>query len=142
MSPTTGSDATLAAVLEGEYAAIYAYGALGPFLHGATLALAKQAEVAHRNERDTLLETLPDPPAPEVTYALPYPVTSTASAIALAVLVEQRCAVLWRAAVVAADPGTRQAPLDALTNTAIRAAAFRRAGGTVPGTVAFPGLTA
>lgn len=137
MSPI---DDALAAALRGEHAAIYAYGVLGPRLSGANLALARQAEAAHRNQRDALLETLPDPPAPEVVYATPFPVTDAASAIRLAVYVEEHCAALWRAVVVAADSAGRQSPLTALTDAATRAAAFRRAGGAIPGTVAFPGL--
>lgn len=139
MSPL---DDALGAAIEGEYAAIYAYGILGPHLKTTALALAKQAELAHRNQRDALLETMTDAPGPQVLYALPFPVTSAPSAIALAVLVEERCAVLWRAVITAVDASGRQTPLTALTDAAVRAAAFRRAGGAVPGTTTFPGLSA
>lgn len=138
----TSYEQALAAALRGEHAAIYAYGILGPRLAGATLALAQQNELAHRNLRDGLLETMTNAPSPDAFYALPFPVTDAKSAVALAVTVESRCAVLWRAVVVAAASTVRNQPLDTLTATALRAMAMRRAGGALPGTVAFPGLTA
>jgi len=138
----TSYDQALADALRGEHAAIYAYGVLGPRLTGATLALAQQNELAHRDLRDSLLEAMTKPPPPEAFYALPFPVTDATSAVALAVTVESRCAVLWRAVVVAAASNARAQPLDSLTATALRAMAMRRAGGAIPGTVAFPGLTA
>jgi hypothetical protein len=128
--------------LNGEYAAIYAYGVLGPKLSGTPRFMAQQYEAAHRAQRDSMLETLPSPPTGEAIYSLPFPVIDGRTAIALAVEVEARCAQLWRTVVVAADSSGRQSPLTVLTNTALRAAALRRAGGAVPGTVAFPGLTA
>jgi hypothetical protein len=139
MSPVEDA---LDAALAGEHAAIYAYGLLGPYLTGQALALARQAELDHRNQRDALLETLAHPPAAEVTYATPFPVTDATSAVRLAVYVEEHCAALWRAATVAATGDARRTGLTALTDAATRAAAFRRAGGASPGTVAFPGLTA
>ncbi len=135
------SDTTLAAAVAGENATIYAYGVLGPHLVGSALLLAQQAEVAHRNLRDTVAVGMSSPPAPGVIYTLPFPVTNAASALALAVTVEERSAALWRAAVAAASPKNRQLPLNALIAASTRAAAFRRAAGASPGTVAFPGLT-
>ena len=136
----TQSETALNAAVAGEYAAIYAYGVLGPHLIGGAKSLASHAELAHRNLRDSMLESLSSPPPPEASYALPFPVTDYASAIALAVQVEEKCAALWRAATVEADVATRKTPLGELTNAALRAAAFRRAGGATPGTVAFPGI--
>jgi hypothetical protein len=129
----------LQAAIAGEYAAIYAYGVIGPHLSGSARAMAQQAEAAHRNLRDSMLETLASAPPPRHNYALPFPVDSRATAIALAVKVEERCAALWRAAVVEANVASREQPLTELTAAALRAAAFRRAGGAMPGTVAFPG---
>jgi hypothetical protein len=138
----TSFDDALADALRGEHAAIYAYGVLGPHLTGAVQALAEENELAHRNLRDSMIETLPSPPPAAAFYSLPFPVTDAKSAISLAVTVESRCALLWRAVVVAAPPGDREEPLATLTAAAVRAAALRRAGGAIPGTVAFPGLTA
>jgi hypothetical protein len=139
---TATLDTALGAALQGEYAAIYAYGVLGPRLTGAARTLAAQYQAAHRAKRDEMLETLTSPPAAEAIYALPFPVTDARTAVQLAVYVESRCAVLWRAVVVASAGAGRQDPLNVLTATALRAAVLRRAGGAVPGTVAFPGLTA
>ncbi len=135
------SDALTDAVA-GEEAAIFAYGVLGPHLTGADLALARQAELDHRNLRDQISETMAAPPDASAVYAMPFPVTDAVSALAAAVVVEQRLDVLWRAAVVAAgDSASRQTALNALTAGAVRTAAFRRAAGAYPGTVPFPGLT-
>lgn len=131
----------LNAALDGEHAAIFAYGALGPKLTGTARAMALQYEAVHRDQRDSMLETMTSAPTGQAIYALPFAVTDARSAIALAVEVEERCAQLWRAVVTAAESSARQAPLTVLTNAALRAAAFRRVGGAVPGTVAFPGLT-
>jgi hypothetical protein len=138
----TTLDDTLAAALNGEYAAIYAYGVVGPKLTGTARAMALQYEAVHRAQRDSMLETTTSPPTGQAIYSLPFLVIDAQSAIALAVEVEARCAELWRAVVAAAEPAGRQEPLTVLTDTALRAAAFRRVGGAVPGTVAFPGLTA
>ncbi len=138
----TGLDDALGAALGGEHAAIYAYGVLGPRLTGTARAMAQQYEAAHRTQRDAMLETMPSPPAGQAIYTLPFGVTDARSAIALAVYVESRCAELWRAVVVASDGRDRKSPLTLLADAALRAAAFRRAGGAVPGTVPFPGLTA
>jgi hypothetical protein len=131
----------LADAIAGEDAAIFAYGVLGPHLTGANLALAQQAELDHRNLRDQVTETMPSPPNASVVYDLPFPVTDASSALAAAVVVEERLSMLWRAAVVAAVGGGRQTALTALTAGAIRTSAFRRAAGAYPGTVPFPGLT-
>lgn len=137
----TTLDDALEAAIDGEHAAIYAYGVVGPKLTGTARAMALQYEAAHRAQRDSMLETMTSAPTGQAIYALPFAVTDARSAIALAVEVEQRCAQLWRAVVAAADSNGRQAPLAVLTDAALRAAAFRRIGGAVPGTVAFPGLT-
>ncbi len=135
-------DVALGAALAGAHAAIYAYGVLGPHLTGPALAMAQQSELLHRNLRDALLETLVSPPAAEALYGLPFAVTDRATAIALAVYVEEHGAALWRDVVVAADSGTRPGPLDTFINTELRAATWRRLGGAFPGTTAFPGLSA
>jgi hypothetical protein len=133
-------DTALAAALAGEHAAIYAYGVLGPHLAGPALAIAQQNELLHRNQRDNLIETLANPPAPAALYALPFKVTDRASAIALGVYVEEHCAALWRDVVIAADATTRASQLDTFVNTELRAAVLRRLGGAFPGTIPFPGL--
>jgi Domain of unknown function (DUF4439) len=133
----------LAAALAGEHAAIYGYGVLGAHLTGGLLTQARQAEAAHRNRRDSLLESLSaagaTPPAAAPGYALPFPVTDRASAVRLATQIEERAAALWRAVLPPGSAADRRTALDALTDAAIRATRWRRAAGQRPGTVALPG---
>jgi hypothetical protein len=133
---------TLNDVLAGEHAAIYGYGVLGAHLTGPDLALAQQAEAAHRTRRDALLVRLasanPPPPAADPAYALPFPVTDQASALQLATGIEERTGDIWRAALGAVTGDDRHRGLDALTDCALRAARFRRAAGQSPGTVPLP----
>jgi hypothetical protein len=142
MTASASPNTALAAAVAGEDAAIYAYGVLGPFLAGPDRTLATQAETDHRNLRDRITEAMPSPPAATVIYQMPFPVTSTATALAAAVAVEERVSALWRSAVAATTGSTRQAALNALIAGALRTAAFRRAAGAFPGTVPFPGLSA
>jgi hypothetical protein len=139
----TTADQALAAALAGEHAAIYGYGILGAHLSGAPLTLARQAEAAHRNRRDSLLEMISaaggTPPAADPAYALPFPVIDAASALRLALQIEERAAAIWRAALPATTGAQRRSGLDALTDAAVRAARWRRAAGQQPGTVALPG---
>jgi Domain of unknown function (DUF4439) len=134
----------LAAALAGEHAAIYGYGVVGAHLTGGELIAARQAEAAHRNRRDALLEALSGagvpPPVTEPQYALPFPVTDEASAIRLALQVEERSGALWRAVLPPGSTAQRRTALNALTDTAVRAARWRRASGQQPGTVALPGV--
>jgi hypothetical protein len=132
----------LAAALVAEHAAIYGYGVLGAHLSGAPLAQAQQAEAAHRARRDALLVRLAEagvsPPAPAVAYSLPFPVTDPASAQKLAVQLEERTAAIWRVALGPTSGDQRKVALDALVDGALRAARWRRATGSQPGTVALP----
>jgi hypothetical protein len=132
----------LAAALVAEHAAIYGYGVLGAHLSGGALAQAQQAEAAHRARRDDLLVRLTaagaKPPAADVAYALPFPVTDAASAQKLAVQLEERTAAFWRVALGPTTGDERKLALAALVDTALRAARWRRATGTQPGTVPLP----
>jgi hypothetical protein len=138
----TSSVEALSAALVAEYAAIYGYGVLGPHLSGGALAQAQAAETAHRTRRDDLLVRLANagtkPPAPAVAYTLPFPVTDAASAQRLAVQLEERTAAIWRIALGPTRDAERKVALDALVDTALRAARWRRLTGAQPGTVALP----
>jgi hypothetical protein len=140
-----GPDEALTGALAGEHAAIYAYGPIGARLDGKTAVDARAAETAHRNRRDALLLRLTSdgasPPPPPASYSLPYPVTDKASALRLAVLVEERTAGLWRAALRETTGADRRMALDALTDCAVRATRFRTAAGITPLTVVYPGAT-
>jgi hypothetical protein len=133
---------TLADALAGEHAAIYGYGVLGAHLTGPALELARQAEAAHRTRRDALLVRLasaePAPPAADPAYTLPFPVTDQASALRLAIGIEERNGDVWRAALADSSGDDRKRALDALTDCALRAVRFRRAAGQSPATVPLP----
>jgi hypothetical protein len=133
----------LAEALRAEHAAIYAYGVLGAHLDEPTRALAVESESAHRLRRDALLVRLnalgaPAPPA-EPAYALPAPVPDRAAALHLMIVVEERCAAIWRQALPEVTDDDRQLAVDALTDCAVRATRARTAAGVKPATVPFPG---
>ena len=133
----------LADALRAEYAAIYGYGVVGPYLSEAHAAAGKEAEETHRQRRDTLLEQLAEasaaPPAAEAAYRLPFPVTDAAAAVKLAVHLEEGCAEAWRAALPVTTGEQRKFALDALIDCAVRATRWRVAAG-LPATVPFPGI--
>jgi hypothetical protein len=138
-----GPDPALAQALAAEYAALYAYGAIGVHLSEAGQRAARAAEGAHRNRRDALvvqLSTGGGPlPADRAGYALPFPVTDQASALRLAVEVEERTGAYWRAVLPVTTGAERRRALAALTDCALRATRWRRSAGVTPLTVAFPG---
>lgn len=133
----------LTAALAAEYAAIFAYGPIGVRLKGDAVAEARTAEAAHRARRDALVVLLTnagvDLPAAEPAYALPFPVTDAASALRLAIEVEERVAAAWRATLPVTTDDLRRQALDGLTDCAVRAVRWRRRAGVTPATVAFPG---
>jgi len=135
----------LAAVLAAEHAAIFAYGRIGVRLKGAAVRAARAAESAHRAHRDDLVVLLAagaaSPPPAEPAYALPFPVTDAASALRLAIHVEERAAAAWRAALPATAGEQRRQVLDGLTACAVRAMRWRQQADVNPATVAFPGRT-
>ena len=138
----TADDDRFAAALEAEHAAIFGYGAVGGHAAG-DVGLAQAAELAHRGRRDALIVRLSSkgvavPPA-QAVYSLPFPVTDLASALRLAVVLEERCAAIWRLALPDTTGDERKLALDALVDCATRAAAFKRASSTTPVTVPFPG---
>lgn len=141
-----GSPEGLRAALAGEHAAIWAYGPIGARLGSKNAAEGRAAELAHRNRRDALLLRLagesPSPPAAEPGYQLPFPVTNTATALRLAIQVEDRTSALWRAALADTAGADRKLALDALIDCAVRATRFRRYAGVKPAIVPFPGRAA
>lgn len=145
MTTETTPDAAnaLGAALTAEYAAIFAYGTIGVHLTDAERQAAREAEAIHRRRRDDLVLRLSDGgapvPADRAGYTLPHPVTDRASALRLAIEVEERTASHWRAALAATDGAERGEVLAALTDCAIRATRWRLAAGVTPATVPFPG---
>jgi hypothetical protein len=142
----TRADERLASVLGAEHAAIFGYGVVGARLDAATVALAAQAESTHRSRRDALVRRLTAsgasaPPA-EPAYGLRQPVTDQASALKLAIDIEERTAAAWRAALVDTDGDDRRLAVEALSDCAVRATRFRKAARVTPTTVPFPGRLA
>ncbi|GIJ26866.1 hypothetical protein Vqi01_20280 [Micromonospora qiuiae] len=133
----------LAQALIAEYAAIWAYGPIGVRLTGAERKAAITAEAAHRARRDALVVQLStgggSVPPDRAGYALPFPVTDRASALQLAVQVEERTAAFWRAVLPTSAGAERDRALGALVEYAVRATRWRRSAGISPLTVAFPG---
>jgi Domain of unknown function (DUF4439) len=133
----------LSAALVAEHAAIYGYGVVGAHLGSTDQDAARQAESAHRSRRDALIIRLTaakqDAPPAAPAYQMPFPVTDRASAVRLAVVLEERTGRVWRQALIASTGDPRKFSLDALTDCAVRATRWRRAAGILPITVPFPG---
>ncbi|WP_033344700.1 ferritin-like domain-containing protein [Catenuloplanes japonicus] len=134
----------LAAALAGEEAAIFAYAPIGVRLTGnALVTQARDAEAAHRDLRDALLtrfaELSATPSPPAAGYTLPYPLTDQATALTLAIEIEERAAAIWRAALPPTTGTDRVLALSALTDSALRATRWRIAAKVTPTTVPFPG---
>jgi hypothetical protein len=134
--------------LAAEHAAIFGYGALGAHLDpsGPAATQARSAETVHRQRRDALVTrlatggTTPGPADP--VYALPFPVTDQASALRLAVRLEESTGAIWRAVLPQTTGEERMLALNALVDTAVRATSWRRLAGISPTTVLFPGKPA
>jgi ferritin-like protein len=133
----------LAAALAAEEAAIYAYGVIGVHLTGADTAEARADEQAHRDRRDYLVSRMDQlkasaPPAP-AGYQLPFAVTDRASALKLAIRVEDGVAQAWRPVLATTEGADRATALSAMTDAAVRATRWRRLAGVSPLTLPFPG---
>jgi hypothetical protein len=139
----TRADERLAAAVVAEHAAIFGYGLVGARLDAATVPLAQAAEAAHRSRRDAVVMRLTErgvqAPVAEPAYALAAPVTDQASALKLAIMIEERTAASWRAALLDTTGDDRRVSVDALVDCAIRATRLRKAAGVTPATVPFPG---
>lgn len=130
--------------LGAEHAAVWAYGLVSAFLPGDFTSAVQQGITAHRARRDATERLLGDagatPRPAEPAYVPPTPVTDQASAIATLVVAETDATVAWRAVLERTDDRTvREAGLQALTESAVRATRWRLAAGTTPATPAFPG---
>lgn len=141
---TTATEA-LATALAAEHAAIFGYGALGARLDRSTQGAAREAETAHRGRRDAVALRIAaaggTPPAAAPAYQLPFAVTDRASALRLAIALEEGAAQAWRHALSATSGEERKFALDALIDCAVRATRWRVAAKITPATVTFPGAT-
>ncbi|MGH4009479.1 MAG: ferritin-like domain-containing protein [Pseudonocardiaceae bacterium] len=135
----------LQAALAAEHAAVWVYGLVGAFMADELAGELNEGTVAHQARRDTTERTLIDagvrPVPAEPGYLSPEPVTDTASALRLVITAETDVAAAWRSVVERgpAVPDLRGAALEALTQTAVRAARWRATAGIAPPTVPFPG---
>ncbi len=135
---TAAEAAVLQAALAAEHAAVYGYGIVGAHLTGAAFTAARADWVAHQVARDTLESMLRSaglaPVAAAVAYRPPQPVHGSATAISLAVTLENRVAAAYLDLVAAVSPGVRKLGAREVVAAAIRAASWRGR------TVAFPGF--
>jgi hypothetical protein len=140
MGDTMRAVAALQAALAAEQAAIYGYGVAGAHLGRVEQATAQQYWTAHRKARDTLTAMIAArgarPAAAAAYYDLPFPVTGTASASALAVRLEDGVTAAYLNLVAVDDASLRTFGALAMQAAAERAARWR--GSTIP----FPGLAA
>jgi hypothetical protein len=127
----------LVAALEGEQAALYAYGLVGA--RGGTSARTPAAAAlqAHALQRDLLAARVSAaggrPPAGEPAYALPFEVSSPTTARALAAHVETALAARYADLVAAAAPGRRREAAGWLTRAAETARRWGAARTPFPG---------
>ncbi|GAA2622742.1 ferritin-like domain-containing protein [Paractinoplanes durhamensis] len=134
----------VASALAAEEAAIYAYGVIGVKLSAkAEVAEARGAEQEHRERRDWLIGKLAESsatpgPAP-AGYELPFAVADRATALELAIHIEDGVAQSWRPVLGATRDADRSTALAALTDSAVRAVRWRRLAAVTPLTMAFPG---
>lgn len=137
--------------LAAEEQAVFGYGLLGPRLAGPNRELAQECLTAHETQRDTTRAAItaarlvPIPPAAD--YPALYPVPNPAAARALAIRLEEKCAVAWRFLYLAAAsddtaPGRRlrEPAQQALIDSAVRATRWRALVAPKHATVPFPGL--
>ncbi|GID25824.1 ferritin-like domain-containing protein [Paractinoplanes brasiliensis] len=138
MSPELG------AALAAEEAAIYAYGIIGVHLGSrGDVTEAREAEQVHRGRRDYLVTELAQlkassAPSP-AGYELPFEVTDRASALKLAIHVEDGVAQAWRPLLPVSTSADRTTALAAMTEAAVRATRWRRLAAVSPVTLPFPG---
>ena len=140
----TPGDGALADALKAEHAAIFGYGIVGAHVAAGHLGPTVAADEAHRARRDALLTLLAGrgvtPPGAETTYALPFPVTTDATALKLATTIEDRTATFWLRVVPDTTGDDRKTAVSALTDCATRSTRWRQLAGQTPTTTPFPGL--
>lgn len=144
-APAGPEEAALQDALDAAHVAVWGYGVVGAALPPRERDPADAALVAHRDVRDQVAALLDsrgvEPVAAEAAYALPFPVLSPVDAATLAVTLEDGAAAAWAWVLAqAAERGTREAAVGALTDAELRAVAWRTAAGRTPVTTPFPGL--
>jgi ferritin-like protein len=135
----------LSAALAAEHAAIFGYGVAGAYLTGEARNLARQAEAEHRDRRDAVSVRIEAAGGQLVAaapaYSLPVPVTDAASAMRLAVELEEATAGAWREALEGTADDDRRLALDAFIASAVMATRWREAANITPLTLTYPGAS-
>lgn len=137
MKPASAPSA-LQAVLAGEHAAVYVYGALGGRLValGADTTTLRTTYAVHQGRRDhssdRLVALKATPAASAPAYTLPGPVETLAQVEAVAALVESRCQSLYAQAVEACTGEDRGWAFDQLAASAVQALGFGAAPEALP----------
>ncbi|OHU18197.1 hypothetical protein BKG76_23710 [Mycobacteroides franklinii] len=137
-------DTALASALANEHAAIYAYGLVSAHSVPDNNWLVTECLIEHRQCREESIAKLRGrsvtAPVAAAGYTIPFPVSTPADAIKLALQVETDTAACWRAVAEQADSGDdRGFAVRMLTESAIRAARWRVVGDITPASVPFPG---
>ncbi|HET8994600.1 MULTISPECIES: DUF4439 domain-containing protein [unclassified Rhodococcus (in: high G+C Gram-positive bacteria)] len=144
-SPELGSEQqSLVDALAAEHSAVFGYGIVSAFADPARADDVANDTAAHRARRDATSDALiavgVEPPVAAPGYTVPFPVVDAAGAAQLALQIESDTAVAWRSvAERARSEPTRTTAIEALTDTALRAARWRTHLGIIPATVPFPG---
>ncbi len=137
-----GEPEPLAAAVRAEGAARYGCAVVAVHLGEPLLALALADLEVHRRAADLLAAAAPPGAAPPAAaYALPFAVVDAASAVELAVVLEDGTADAWADLVGAVAPGDRAAAAGVLAARARRAAAWRRVAGRPAQLRALPGVS-
>jgi hypothetical protein len=134
----TGTIRALQSALAAEQEAVYGYGVAGAYLSGSMQSAADADWLAHTSASNTIEAMLRErgtqPPAAAVAYQLPIAVQTSAQAVSLAVIIEDRIATTYLGLVAQDSPAIRKFGALQVQASALRAAAWRGS------TVAFPGL--
>lgn len=139
-----GPDAALCDALATEYGVVYGYGMVSAYSSPELNSLVSAAIHQHRDRRDRVAAMLAarsvSTPEAAAGYRPPTPVDGPTSAAQLALLMENDCAVAWRAvAEQAVEPADRAFAAAALGQSAVLAARWNQVLGNWPITTAFPG---
>lgn len=142
----TPDEDPLVAALRAEHAAIWSYGAMAGAYSDDLRSRAFGIQAAHRLHRDLLTRLLTerdvDPPAAELTYALPLDPRTPAQALLAMERIEDALVRRWLDAVSATDDAARTSCALALADDATHLAVARylRTRNLPTAGAAFPGL--
>ena len=123
---------------------MFAYGVVAAFSNPERTDMIATNSAAHRARRDATIDALTaasiTPPAAQAGYSVPFPVGDPITAAQLAATIEHDTAMAWRSVIERAQSEpTRRTGVEALTDAAMRLAAWQTILGTAPPTAPFPG---